>query len=349
LPVSDLAHEFARLQTINGSKNSYGGEMNMLNKQTITLAIAAFLWIAQTESGLAKRAPATGSGEYNKRGIELAEQKHYDAAVAEFTKAIEANPKDPRGYLNRGTAYRQGAQVAEAAEDGAGAATRYTAAVTDFSKEIQLAPKDVSGYLERGQTELMQKQFDAALADLEKAVQLKPDEAVSYKLRGFAEIGLAQWDRAAKDFTTAIEKNSNDPQNYDRRAWANRNLKNYDAAIADYTALIEKDPADAEHLVKRGATYTAMTQYEKAVADYQAALKLNPQDNNTFQRLQYVQGMLAAKNAPPPTVTPLPTPEKPGLITPLNIGIAIAVLIVIAVIVRLVTRGKTEETSGRIR
>jgi hypothetical protein len=94
-----------------------------------------------------------------------------------------------------------------------------------------------------------------------------------------------------------------------------------------------------------------MTQYEKAVADYQAALKLKPDDYDTVQRLQYVQSALAAKNAPPPpAATPTPTPEKPGLITPLNIGIAIAVLIIIAIIGRLVTRGKPEETSsGRIR
>jgi hypothetical protein len=37
------------------------------------------------------------------------------------------------------------------------------------------------------------------------------------------------------------------------------------------------------------------------------------------------------------------------LLTPLNVGIAIAALIIIAVIVRLVTRGKEEPTSGRIR
>jgi len=113
--------------------------------------------------------------------------------------------------------------------------------------------------------------------------------------------------------------------------------------------LIDKNPADAEHLVKRGATYTSLQQYEKAIADYQVALKLKPDDYDTVQRLQYVQAMLAAKNAPPPTATPTPTPTKAGLITPLNIGIAIAVLIVIAVIVRLVTRGKEGPTSGRIR
>jgi tetratricopeptide (TPR) repeat protein len=119
--------------------------------------------------------------------------------------------------------------------------------------------------------------------------------------------------------------------------------------VADYTVLIEKNPNDAEHLVKRGATYTSLQQYEKAIADYQAALKLKPDDYDTVQRLQYVQGMLAAKNAPPPpSATPTPTPG-PGLITPLNVGIAIVALIVIAVVVRLLTRGKAEETSHRIR
>ena len=117
-----------------------------------------------------------------------------------------------------------------------------------------------------------------------------------------------------------MQKQPDDPQNYDRRAWANRNLKNYDAALADYTLLIEKDPNDAEHLVKRGATYTSLQQYENAIADYQAALKIKPDDYDTVQRLQYVQGMLPAKNAPPPpSATPTPTPG-PGLITPLNVG-----------------------------
>src|SRR6266403_4716079 len=98
--------------------------MNMLNKQIITIATASFLWLAVVHIALAKK-PAAGGGNHMQRGIDLAQQKHFDAAVAEFTKAIEANPKDPRGYMNRGTAYRQGARAAEAAGDAAGAATRY--------------------------------------------------------------------------------------------------------------------------------------------------------------------------------------------------------------------------------
>jgi tetratricopeptide (TPR) repeat protein len=321
--------------------------MNILNRQTINIATAWLLCFAASHVCLGK--PAAGAASHMQKGIELAEQKNYDGAVEEFTKAIQANPKDARGYTNRGTAYRQAAQIAAANGDSAGAATRYASALTDFSKAIEVAPKDEVAYRERGMTAVMQNQFDAALADFNKAIELKPDDAYSYKFRGFAEVGLNQWDKAVADFTVAIQKQPDDPQNYDRRAWANRNLKNYDAAIADYTLLIDKNPNDAEHLVKRGATYTSLQQYEKAIADYQAALKLKADDYDTQQRLQYVQGMLAAKNAPPPpSATPTPTPS-PGLITPLNVSMAVVALIIIAIIARLVTRGKADETSGRIR
>jgi len=132
-------------------------------------------------------------------------------------------------------------------------------------------------------------------------------------------------------------------------------LKNFDAAIADYTFLLEKNANDTEALTKRGYTYSLMGQYEKAVPDYEAALKLNPQDSDTFSRLQWTQGQLKAKNAPPPTTTtaaPTATPEKPSLISqinPLYILIGIVALIVIAAIVRLITRGKVEEKSHIIR
>jgi tetratricopeptide (TPR) repeat protein len=135
---------------------------------------------------------------------------------------------------------------------------------------------------------------------------------------------------------------------------AYRSSKNYDAAIADYTFLITKNPNDMEATTKRGYTYSLAQQYENAIADYQAVLKVNPQDNDTFQRLQYAQSMLAAKNASPSPTPPIasPTPEEKRLtdkISPLYIGIGVVALLIIAVIVRLLTRGKAEPGSHRIR
>jgi len=135
---------------------------------------------------------------------------------------------------------------------------------------------------------------------------------------------------------------------------AYRSMKNYDAAIADYTFLITTNPNDMEATTKRGYTYSLAQQYENAIADYQAVIKVNPQDNDTFQRMQYAQSMLAAKNASPSPTPPIasPTPEEKrwtDKINPLYIGIGVAALLIIAVLVRLLTRGKADETSHRIR
>ena len=338
----------------------------MLNKQPLTVAIVSVLCCAAVQVDGAKPAKGDGGGNHIQRGIQLAQEKHYDAAADEFGKAIKENPKDPRGYANRGTAYRQGARTAIAAGDSEGASTaacdlqnasscRYQAALADFAKYIELAPKDASGYAEHGQTLSELKQYDAALADLNKALELKPDDINAVKFRGFAEIGLNQWDKAVADFSAVIQKKPDDLQSYDRRALAYRSMKNYDAAIADYTFLITKNPNDMEATTKRGYTYSLAQQYENAIADYQAVMKVNPQDNDTFQRMQYAQSMLAAKNASPSPTPPIPSPtpeEEKRLmdkISPLYIGIGVVALLIIAVLVRLLTRGKAEPSSHRIR
>ena len=111
--------------------------MNILNKPTIIIAIASLLWFTAAGTGFCK--PPAASAGHMQKGIELAQQKQYDAAIAEFTKAIKENPKDPRGYANRATAYR--------------ASNRLPDAIADFSKAIEVAPNDEVAYRERGNTQ----------------------------------------------------------------------------------------------------------------------------------------------------------------------------------------------------
>src|SRR5438094_8661979 len=125
--------------------------MNILNKRTIIIATASLLCFGGSHLCVAKPAkPAAGGASHMQRGIELALQKNFDAAVAEFTKAIEANPKDARGYANRGKAYRQAAQAAQANGDSASAATRYSSRLAHFYNANELSPNDAAPYLARG-------------------------------------------------------------------------------------------------------------------------------------------------------------------------------------------------------
>jgi Flp pilus assembly protein TadD len=184
--------------------------MNVFKNRKIILVAIAVLWITpnQTSFGQTHKtgaSKASGASEHVNRGADLAAKGQYDEAIAEFTKAIEANPKKPMYYNNRGNVYR--------------AAEKLPEAIADFSKSIELAPQDVTGYFERGQTEVMlarketdqkkqSEQYAAGVADLDKAIALKPDDATLYRNRGFAQVGMSDWDKAIADFSKAVEKDS---------------------------------------------------------------------------------------------------------------------------------------------
>src|SRR4029078_6591171 len=110
----------------------------MLNKQSLTVAIFSVLCCAAVNVDGAKPAKGGGGGNHIQRGIQLAQEKHYDAAAEEFGKAIKDNPKDARAYANRGTAYRQAARTAVAAGDSEGASPRDQAALADVEKHTRL-------------------------------------------------------------------------------------------------------------------------------------------------------------------------------------------------------------------
>jgi tetratricopeptide (TPR) repeat protein len=298
-------------QLVAQNRRKSGEHILMSRNPSLIIVAAALLCLAQSGVGQAQtKKPTSGSAEHANKGVKLAQAGAYEEAIAEFTKAIQLSPKDAHIYDDRGWAYHK--------------LNRFPEAIEDFSKAIEIAPKDYAGYSGRGVTLVAQNQNDAALVDLNKALELKPDDAQTLRFRAFAY----------------------------------KNMKQYDLAIQDYTAVLSKtDPnsgdqaklAAADLFAKRGYIYSLALQYENAINDYKEALRLNPNDIETPQRLQYSESMLALKNAPPPTATPTPTPSPPSFVTPLNMGIAIVVLLIIAVIVRLLTRGKQEPTSGRIR
>jgi tetratricopeptide (TPR) repeat protein len=286
----------------------------MSTNPSLIIVATALLCLAQSDVGQAQNKKSGGGAtEHANKGVKLVQAGSFDEAIAEFTKAIELSPKDARIYNDRGWAYYK--------------LNRFPEATEDFSKAIEIAPKDFAGYSGRGVMLVAQNQNDAALLDLNKALELKPDDSQTLRFRASAYKGLKQYDLAIQDYTTVLSKS--DPNSGDQAK----------LAVADLSA-------------KRGYVYSLAQQYENAINDYKEALRLNPNDIETPQRLQYAQSMLVAKNAPPPPIaTPTPTPEASlmSFLTPLNIGIAIAVLLIIAAVVRLLTRGKEEPSSGRIR
>ena len=88
------------------------------------------------------------------------EQLDYEAAVADFSLAIEADPHLTAPYHNRGIAFCWLEQ--------------FVAAEADFSKALALDPGLASAYHNRGIVLIQMDRITAGVADSRKAIALDP-------------------------------------------------------------------------------------------------------------------------------------------------------------------------------
>ncbi len=165
---------------------------------------------------------------YFNRGLAYQSKEQYDQAIADYTKAIELDPKYARPYNNRGLAYKNKGQ--------------YDQAIADFTKAIELDPKYTYAYYNRGNAYQSKGQYDQAIADFTKAIELDPKFTNAYYNRGFAYKNKGQYDQAIADYSKAIELDPKFTNAYYFRGSAYQNKGQYDQAIADFTKSIELDP-----------------------------------------------------------------------------------------------------------
>jgi len=92
------------------------------------------------------------------KGVELARQGQYDAAIA-----IQEDPNDAQAYERRGFAYRS--------------QKKYNEAIADYSKSLEIKP-DANTYAKRGYTYVMYlHDYEKGIADYEQALKLNPDDS----------------------------------------------------------------------------------------------------------------------------------------------------------------------------
>ena len=166
------------------------------------------------------------------RGIEQRNDGEYEKAIAEFTKAIQLDPKMADSYYERGSALLT-------------LETDLDAALRDFSKAIELNKKHYDAYFNRGTLFEKKKEWDKAIADFTSYITLDPAD-YGQSASGFIERGkclMEKGDLSASiaDFTRAINAYPKDADAYKNRALAYKKAGKKAEAEADRkkTAVLE--------------------------------------------------------------------------------------------------------------
>jgi tetratricopeptide (TPR) repeat protein len=216
---------------------------------------------------------------YNEIGLFSNESAYHLRAIADFSKAIELNPKDVQNYRIRAFAYKL--------------TNNSQQALMDYSTMIELNPKDAEVYEQRGYIyegldekeiaaanfkrakELRENPDSTEIDVLTKLIETKPKDAEAYLNRGNSYAKQGDYAQAIADYTKTIEINPKLAEAYNNRAGVYYRKKDFTRAINDYTKAIKLNPQDARTYRNRGVTYEEMGEKENATADFRKAEDLD--------------------------------------------------------------------------
>ncbi len=159
----------------------------------------------------------------------------FDGAIADYTRAVELDPKNGLAYVRRGMAHDNKGEMEDAIKDYAAAlatknmerdaeAVLYSMradtylrqdmrkeAIADFDRALAINPKLFQANLGRGITRLMVGDFAKAQTDYEAALKERPDDAAALYGMGIIAYWKQDWKTAESRFTGLQKKSPDDP------------------------------------------------------------------------------------------------------------------------------------------
>jgi tetratricopeptide (TPR) repeat protein len=170
--------------------------------------------------------------ELTDRGLSLFKEKNYNAAITDFTRAIQLDPNSAKLYAYRAESW--------------GAKHNRDQEIADLNQAIRLEPRNTQYLLSRAGAWSSQGRHDEAMADYNAAIRLEPNNPAPYVARGnewrrHIKLGLA-----LADYDRAIQIDPNYTHAYISRALISRQRRDFARAVAELTAIARMAPDDAE-------------------------------------------------------------------------------------------------------
>lgn len=220
---------------------------------------------------------------HGRRGRARLHLGEYKEAVADFTKAIDLQAKQPAmWYLRAYACYRQG---------------NLEAAERDYERAGQMAPRDGALHLSQHLVHMQQGQEDKAAADLVRAIELShallppTERRWSTGQTSFPREYQDHWQELANHLTGLIDGGRNEWWLWRGRGLAWATLGKWKDAAADFSKAIDLRPEDVDSLRGRARARLELRQYQAAVGDFTRAIQLSKDD----AALYYLRGIAWAR------------------------------------------------------
>ncbi len=216
-------------------------------------------------------------------GLDRVKEGDDEAAVIEFTAAIELNPDNYEYYYDRATSYYY--------------LFRYDDAIADYDLAIQLEPNNSELYSDRGVAKVESGDAEGGILDYDKAIELRPSYDKALANRAIAKDDLGRYEDSLIDYQLAIDANPNNAVTYVNRAVSHDGNGFIDLAIADLDTALEISPDYAFALYVRGVLHGDNGDLELALADFERFLEVSlPLDPNREFVEQAVADLEAGAN-----------------------------------------------------
>ena len=202
------------------------------------------------------------------RGTAYSKIGQWNKAIADYTRALQIDPKYQLALTDRGFAYRNLGQ--------------YDKAIADYTRAIEIDPMYALTWSNRGYILFKRGEWQKAIDDFNKAIEINPEFVDAYSNRSAAYSSIGQYDKAIADITKAIELNPDYSVAYSNRGAIYGILKQHDKAIADLSRAIELNPKYVEAYTNRGGSYAELEQWDKALADISTAIGINPDFRDSY-------------------------------------------------------------------
>ncbi|MFN8530423.1 MAG: tetratricopeptide repeat protein [Anaerolineae bacterium] len=215
--------------------------------------------------------------EYGRTLLELGAEDTdlYQQVIDLGERAIEASPRDPRGYALKTRAMDLNGDSANAIPVG-----QQGLSIDPNFAPLHYALSDAYRSIDR---------YDVAIDQAERAIELDPYDSTARRVYAYALIWVGQRDEAISQLERAVALSPNNTGPYFELALLYLNNNEPELAIATYEQILSMQPENARAYLRLCEAYNQAGEIRRAIGYCQDSLAINDQNGDAWASYGHVQ------------------------------------------------------------